>query len=91
MIPSSMPCSTVTSPRWHPVRSTSGSRAMGVTHSHIRQVARAQRAAALLQHGTSIADAVYALGYYDQPHLNRALKRWIGQTPTELIRREPAA
>ena len=66
-------------------------RATGVTHSHIRQVARAQRAAALLQHGTSIADAVYALGYYDQPHLNRALKRWIGQTPTELIRREPAA
>jgi hypothetical protein len=66
-------------------------RATGVTHSHIRQVARAQRAAALLQHGTSIADAVYALGYYDQPHLTRALKRWIGQTPTELIRREPAA
>jgi AraC-like DNA-binding protein len=31
-------------------------------------------------------------GYYDQPHMTRALKRFVGQTPAEIInegRREP--
>ena len=58
--------------------------ATGLAQSHIRQVERAQLAAALLEQGTSILDTVYEVGYYDQPHLTRSLKRFIGKTPTEI-------
>jgi hypothetical protein len=61
-------------------------RVTGLTQSHIRQVERAQRAAALLQQGISIPDTVYEVGYFDQPHLTRSLKRWIGHTPAQLVR-----
>jgi AraC-like DNA-binding protein len=61
--------------------------ATGVTQSHIRQVERAQQAAALLQQGVSILDTVEIAGYFDQPHLTRALKQWIGYTPAQLIQR----
>lgn len=62
-------------------------RATGVTQSHIRQLQRAQRATALLEQGVSIPDAMYEAGYFDQPHLTRALKHFIGYTPTQIIRR----
>jgi AraC-like DNA-binding protein len=58
--------------------------ATGLTHSLIRQIERAQQAEALLQQGVSILDTVFELGYYDQPHLTRSLKRWIGQTPAQI-------
>jgi AraC-like DNA-binding protein len=58
----------------------------GLTQGHIQQVERAQRAAALLQHGVSISDTVYAAGYFDQPHLTRSLKHYIGHTPAEIVR-----
>jgi AraC-like DNA-binding protein len=60
-------------------------RATGLTQSHIRQHERALQAAALLQQGVSILDTVYEAGYYDQPHLTRALKHFIGYTPAQLI------
>lgn len=60
-------------------------RATGLTQNHIRQVERAQRAAALLRHGVSILDTAHELGYYDQPHLTRSLKRWVGHTPAQLL------
>lgn len=59
-------------------------RATGLSQKHIQQVERAQRAAALLQHGASILDTTYELGYADQPHLTRSLKRWIGHTPAQI-------
>jgi AraC-like DNA-binding protein len=59
--------------------------ATGQTQKHIRQVQRAQRAAALLREGVSILDTVYVLGYYDQPHLTHALKEWVGYTPAQLL------
>lgn len=59
--------------------------AVGLTQSTIRQIERAREAMALLQHGASILDAVHEAGYYDQPHLTRALKRWLGQTPAQII------
>jgi hypothetical protein len=59
-------------------------RATGLSQKHIQQVERAQRAAALLRHGVSILDAVHELGYYDQPHLTRSLKRWIGHSPAQI-------
>lgn len=60
-------------------------RATGLTQSHIRQHERALQAARLLQQGVSILDTVYEAGYYDQPHLTRALKQFIGHTPAQLI------
>ena len=59
--------------------------ATGLTQNHIRQVERAQQAARLLQQGIPILDTVYELGYYDQPHLTRSLKQFIGHTPTQNI------
>jgi AraC-like DNA-binding protein len=60
--------------------------ATGMTQSHIRQIDRARRAETLLRQGMSILDTVYEAGYFDQPHLTRALKQWIGYTPTQIIR-----
>jgi len=66
-------------------------RATGLTHSHIRQIERAQRAVALLRQDVPILDTVYEVGYFDQPHLTRSLKQWIGHTPAQIIRmRTPA-
>lgn len=60
-------------------------RATGLTQTEIRQIERAQRAADLLRGGTSILDTVFEAGYFDQPHLTRALKRWVGHTPAQLL------
>jgi hypothetical protein len=61
-------------------------RATGLTQSRIRQVERAQRAEALLRQGVSILDTVHEVGYFDQPHLTRALKQWVGYTPAQITR-----
>ena len=66
-------------------------RATGIPHGHIEQIARAQQAAALLQQGKSILDAVFETGYTDQPHLTRSLKRWVGHTPAQILRLQRAA
>jgi AraC-like DNA-binding protein len=39
-----------------------------------------------LQQGVPIPDAVYEAGYFDQPHLTRSLKQWVGHTPAQLVR-----
>jgi AraC-like DNA-binding protein len=65
-------------------------RATGLTHSHIRQLARAQQAAELLHQGVPILDAVYEMGYFDQAHLTRALKHFIGKTPKQWVENPPA-
>jgi hypothetical protein len=65
-------------------------RAIGVSLSHIWQVERAQRAAALLEQGVAILDTVYQVGYFDQPHLTRSLKHFIGQTPKQRIEYPPS-
>ncbi len=61
-------------------------RATGLTQNHIRQMKRAQQATTLLQQGASILDTVHEVGYFDQPHLTRALKQFIGHTPAQIIR-----
>jgi AraC-like DNA-binding protein len=62
----------------------------GLSQNNIHQIERAQRAAALLRHGVSISDAVFEAGYYDQPHLTRALKQWVGHTPAQIARQNEA-
>jgi hypothetical protein len=61
-------------------------RATGLTQNYLRQMKRAQQAEALLGQGVSILDTVYEAGYFDQPHLTRSLKRFVGKTPAQMIR-----
>ncbi len=58
--------------------------ATGLTQKAIRQMKRAQHAAQLLQEGMSILDTVFEAGYYDQSHLTRSLKLFVGYTPAQL-------
>jgi hypothetical protein len=60
-------------------------RTTGLTHSYLRQIERARYATLLLQQGVSILDAVFEAGYFDQSHLTRSLKHFIGQTPTQIM------
>jgi AraC-like DNA-binding protein len=53
-----------------------------------RQIERARYATNLLREGVSILDVVHRAGYFDQAHLTRSLKRFIGETPTEVIQRQ---
>src|SRR5215210_6291992 len=62
-------------------------RTTGLTHSAVRQIERARYATTLLQQGLSIPDVVYEAGYFDQPHLTRSLKYYIGQTPAQILDR----
>jgi AraC-like DNA-binding protein len=59
--------------------------ATGITQRTARQIERARYATFLLQHGVSIPDTIEQAGYYDQPHLTRSLRRFIGQTPAQLL------
>lgn len=59
--------------------------ATGITQSTARQIERARYATFLLQHGVSIPETIQQMGYYDQPHLTRSLKRFVGQTPAQLL------
>lgn len=64
--------------------------ATGLSQNQIRQIERARHAAALLTQGVSILDTVHTAGYFDQPHLTRSLKQWVGHTPAQIVRmRQP--
>ncbi len=63
-------------------------RITGHSLRQVRQIARAREAAARLRTGEPIADVAYALGYADQSHLTRDVKRLIGYTPAESQRRD---
>jgi hypothetical protein len=60
------------------------SRATGLTRGAIRQIRRAEVAVELLTRGMSALDVVHRAGYADQPHLTRSLKRFVGQTPSQI-------
>jgi AraC-like DNA-binding protein len=63
-------------------------KATGMTHSTFRQIERARRAVQLLKDGHSILDTVHEAGFFDQPHMTRALKRLVGQTPAGVLRQD---
>jgi len=63
-------------------------RASGLTQTAARQIERARRAAWLLQSGQPILQVVHDLGYFDQAHLSRSLKYYVGRTPTQVSRGE---
>ncbi|MET0975821.1 MAG: helix-turn-helix domain-containing protein [Leifsonia sp.] len=57
------------------------SRVIGLTPRQAHQVARAREAVARLQTGEPIAAVSYELGYADQAHMSRDVKRLTGYTP----------
>ncbi|MEU4313229.1 AraC family transcriptional regulator [Nocardia sp. NPDC024068] len=58
--------------------------ATGLTQGGVRQIGRARTAALLLASGETPGDVVGKLGYYDEPHLARALRRFVGRTAQQL-------
>jgi AraC-like DNA-binding protein len=58
----------------------------GVTQGTIRQIERARYATLLLKQGVSIIETIIEAGYFDQAHLTRCLKYFIGQTPAQILR-----
>lgn len=63
-------------------------RTTGLTRSAANQIERARKATHLLKQGRAILDVVFETGYYDQAHLTRSLKHYIGHTPAQVIREE---
>jgi AraC-like DNA-binding protein len=62
--------------------------ATGMTYSAMRQIERARHATNLLQQGAAIADVVHEAGYFDQAHLTRSLRHFIGLTPAKIASEE---
>lgn len=60
--------------------------AAGVTLAKLRQIERARYATCLLRQDVSILDAVHVAGYFDQAHLARSVRHFIGQTPASIAR-----
>lgn len=58
----------------------------GVTHATIRQIERARYATLLLKQGVPIIETLLEAGYFDQAHLTRCIKYFIGQTPAQILR-----
>jgi len=60
-------------------------RSAGITYATFRQIERARYATNLLREGASIFDVIVGAGYFDQAHLTRSLKHFIGETPAKII------
>ena len=81
------PCCEADCRGCHPGRcGTASCGATGLSQSSIRQIERAKQAAILLRQGIPISDTVHEVGYFDQPHLTRSFKKWIGHTPAQILR-----
>lgn len=63
-------------------------RAVGMSPAYIMQIERAWRAVELLKSGVPIVEVVYELGYSDQAHLNKSIKKVTGYTPRQTARRD---
>jgi AraC-like DNA-binding protein len=58
----------------------------GLTYNEIRQIRRARQAVPFLRDGNDVQWVIRELGYYDQSHLSRSLKRFTGLTPMQISR-----
>ncbi len=56
----------------------------GMTHDYYTQIQRAQKAYDLLCQGERAIDVAYDMGFSDQFHLSKSLKKILGQTPTQI-------
>lgn len=57
---------------------------IGLRQSHVRNIERARDAMLRVNHGVPILDVVHELGYADQPHLTRSIRRYMGYSPSEV-------
>ena len=64
------------------------SSATGLSANRIRQIVRARTAAERLRSGELILDVAHDLGYADQAHLTRDVKRLTGYTPGQTKQRD---
>jgi AraC-like DNA-binding protein len=62
--------------------------ATGLSANRIRQIVRARTAAERLRRGEAILDVAHDMGYADQAHLTRDLKRLTGYTPGQTKQRD---
>ncbi|MFC7550736.1 helix-turn-helix domain-containing protein [Plantactinospora sp. GCM10030261] len=58
--------------------------ATGLTRGAVRRIEQARTAAELLAGGDPAADVVAKLDYFDEPHLARALRAYVGRTAGQL-------
>jgi len=63
-------------------------RATGITRITAQQISRVRRATWMLRSGIPALDVAHGLAYYDQAHLNRSLRRFVGLTPAQVARGE---
>lgn len=57
----------------------------GLTSTTTQQIERARNATKLIKQEIPISEVVYQAGYFDQSHLIRSLKRFIGLTPAQIM------
>jgi len=62
--------------------------ATGMSHRALRQIDRARRATLLLRDGLPPSEVASEVGYFDQAHLTRALRKLMGLTPGSIVREE---
>jgi AraC-like DNA-binding protein len=55
-----------------------------MTPKGFARLLRFEHAVDLLRSGASLAEAAYAAGYSDQPHMNRDFRDFLGAPPSEL-------
>ena len=65
--------------------------ATGLTQGAVRQIERAREAARNLIAGAAVADVVVEGHFVDEPHLARALKRYVGRTARQLRENDTSA
>jgi hypothetical protein len=56
----------------------------GLTQKSFTQIARAKQAVTLLKQGKKPADVAADLGYTDQAHMAKSIKKLMGTTPTDI-------
>lgn len=59
--------------------------ATGMTWKHYQQIKRAHHAVQLIKDGKLLLDVAFEVGYADQSHMTRSLKKILGQTPHEIL------
>lgn len=65
-------------------------RATGLSRGAIGRIRRAEQAVEMLSSGVPPAEVAGRAGYADQPHLTRSLRRYVGQTPSQIGRSAPS-
>lgn len=59
-------------------------RSTGLSHSLLTQIQRTRMAVDSLRSGEGVHDVVFQLGFYDQAHLYRNLRRFVGMTARQI-------